>query len=311
MSSVQHTGFFAMNTRCNIVLPGMAEDDADVIFRHIRHEIARIEHKLSRFLEKSDLSIINALAAEAPAIADKEMYEVLASCAYYHKQTGGCFDITLRPVLQYWKDHPDGDRESAAAIQARLGADNVVLDDENRTVSFLNDAIELDLGGFGKGYALGKVNDMLQRFGVGSAFLTMGESSVLTLGHHPAGDHWMVGIKNYRKPDEAIHTFHLRNASVSTSANFYVDDAGNLVNHRHVINPLTGVPVEELVTASVASGSAVDAEVLSTAVLVMPDERIQDLVDRFPGISVLKTDYSSGEIVKKCWDSENEHAEPA
>ena len=295
-----------MGTRCNIVLPGMEEDDADVILRHIRNEIARIEGKLSRFLSKSDISMINSEAADTPVGVDKEIFRILKSCAYYHEITGGCFDITLRPILHYWKDNPNGDNESAGKILSRLGADKIQLDDKNRTVSFSNDSIEIDLGGFGKGYALEKVNEMLLRFGIDSGFLTMGESSVLTLGNHPAGDHWKVGIKNYLNPNEAIHTFHMRFGSVSTSSNFYIDDEGKLINHRHVIDPVTGVPVEELITASVFSNTALLAEVLSTAVLVMPEDKIQDLVVHFPGISVMKIDYSSDESVKKFWGSKNE-----
>jgi FAD:protein FMN transferase len=246
--------------------------------------------------------------AAGPVQVDKEMFRVLTACANYHAKTEGCFDITLRPVLQYWKDKADGDRDAALEIKARLGTDKMVLNQKDRTVSFLNNSLELDLGGFGKGYALEKVNEMLLRFGIASGFLTMGESSVLTLGNHPAGDHWKVGIKNYRSPDESIHTFHMRYGSVSTSSNFFVDDKGKLVNHRHVIDPFTGVPVEELVTVSVFSNTALLAEVLSTAALVMQEEKILHMVEQFPGITVLKIDYSSGEVIKKVWGSENEQA---
>lgn len=295
-----------MGTRCNIVLPGLEEDDADVIFRHIRSEIARIEGKLSRFLDNSDISRINATAAEKPLEVSQEIFRILKSCVYYHGKTDGCFDITLRPVLQFWKDNPYGNSKVASEILSRIGTGKVRLNERYRTVAFSNDSIEIDLGGFGKGYALEKVNEMLQRFGVESGFLTMGESSVLTLGNHPAGDHWKVGIKNYLHPDEAVHTFQMRYGSVSTSSNFFIDDEGKLINHRHVIDPVTGVPVEELITASVFSNTALLAEVLSTASLVMSEERIQNLVDQFPGICVLKVDYSTGEAVKNVWGAKME-----
>lgn len=301
MTSVPNSGFFAMGTRCHAVLPGLEEDDADIIFRYIREEVARVEGKLSRFREESDIARINVKAAMKPIRVDKEMFRILTACANYYAQTEGCFDITLRPVLQYWNENVRGDRDAALEILSRLGTDKMILNQKDRTVSFQNNSIELDLGGFGKGYALEKVNEMLLRFGIDSGFLTMGESSVLTLGSHPAGDHWKVGIKNYIAPDEAIHTFHMRYGSVSTSSNFYVDDEGKLVNHRHVIDPVTGSPVEELVTASVFANTALLAEVLSTAVLVMREEKIKTLVDHFSGISVLKIDYSSGRVRKRIW----------
>ncbi|TVQ72434.1 MAG: FAD:protein FMN transferase [Balneolaceae bacterium] len=301
MTSVPNNGFFAMGTRCHAVLPGLEDDDAEIIFRYIREEVARIEGKLSRFREESDIARINAKAGTEPVRVEKEMFRILTACANYHAKTEGCFDITLRPVLQYWKDNADGDRDTALEIRSRLGTDKMILNPKDRTVSFRNNSLELDLGGFGKGYALEKVNEMLLRFGITSGFLTMGESSVLTLGNHPAGDHWKVGIKNYLAPDEAIHTFHMRYGSVSTSSNFYVDDEGKLVNHRHVIDPFTGVPVEELVTVSVFSNTALLAEVMSTAMLVMEENKIEELVEDYRDLCVLKVIYEPDGVQKKIW----------
>ena len=139
------------------------------------------------------------------------------------------------------------------------------------------------------------------RYGLDNGFVTFGESSILTLGRHPAGDCWKIGIKNYKEPEEVVHTYHMRYGSVSTSSNFFVDDDGKLINHRHVINPRTGVPVEELVTMSVFSQSAIVAEVMSTAFLVMPGDEMEDVMDRFSDIEVLKVEYSSDGISKKIW----------
>ncbi|NIR92512.1 MAG: FAD:protein FMN transferase, partial [Gammaproteobacteria bacterium] len=77
-----------------------------------------------------------------------------------------------------------------------------------------------------------------------------------------------VGLNNYLNPGNSLHTFMIRDGSMSTSSNFYVDDNGELQNHRHVINPASGFPVEECVSVSVTAESAVVAEILSTALLV-------------------------------------------
>lgn len=304
MTNAQHTSFYAMGTRCYIVFPNLEEDEADVLFRHVREEISRIEGQLSRFLPQSDISKINSRAAKEPVTINKELFRVLKACQMYYGKTDGFFDVTLRPVLQYWKDFPDGSREQVAEILDRIGMKRIHLDEKKRTVTFENEDIEIDLGGFGKGYALEKVNDMLLRYGVDSGFLTMGESSVLTLGNHPAGDHWKVGIKNYLKPEESIHTYSIRYGSVSTSSNFFVDDDGKLVNHRHVIHPVEGIPVEETVTATAFSQSALMAEVLSTALLVMPEEKIPEVLKAFPDVTLLKVSYTDDGIEKRVWPSE-------
>jgi len=302
MPEIPHISFYAMGTRSTIVLPGLNDEEADHLFRFIKNEIARIEGMLSRFIQESNLSLINAGAAEKPVVVNREMFRILKAAAHYFEKTNGLFDITLRPVLQYWKDHPDGDQKKALDILADLGMNKVRLDERSKTVSFENDRIELDLGGFGKGYALEKINDLLLRYGLESGFITFGESSILTLGQHPAGEYWKVGIKNYLEPEHVVHTYHMRYGSVSTSSNFFVDDNGNLVNHKHVINPRTGVPVEELVTMSVFSQSAIVAEVFSTALLVMPDKEIDIIVEEYPDIEVLKVTYENDTVEKKLWD---------
>jgi len=302
MSKIQHISFFAMGTRCSIVLPEIGEEEADDLFRLIKNEIARIEGMLSRFKSDSMVCALNKQASKESVVVNRELFRILKTVAYYYQKTGGYFDVTLRPLLQHWKENSEVELNSIKQVMHSVGMDKVRIEERGRTVFFAGDDIELDFGGFGKGYALERVNDMLLRYGLGSGFLTMGESSILTLGQHPAGDCWKVGIKNYKMPDSVIHTYHMKYGSVSTSSNFFVADDGKIVHHQHVINPKTGMPVEELVTVSVFSQSAVQAEVLSTAFLVMPENQISDTVEQFPDVEVLKVDYQSDEIRKKIWD---------
>ena len=301
MPKIQHTSFYAMGTRCNILFPGIGEEEADDLFRLIKNEIARIEGMLSRFNSDSMVFSLNKEASKERVVVNRELFRILKTARYYYQMTQGYFDVTLRPLLQFWKDNTGADQDAARQVMRQVGMNKVHLEERGRTVYFSDEKIELDFGGFGKGYALEKVNDMLLRYGLESGFLTMGESSILTLGQHPVGDCWKVGIKNYKKPDSVIHTYCMNYGSVSTSGNFFVDDDGKIVHHQHVINPKTGMPIEELITVSVFSQSAVIAEVLSTAFLVMPENQIDDIVAQFPDVEVLKVDYQSDETRKTIW----------
>ena len=295
MTSFNHNNFYAMGTRCSVVLPDVDDEDSDNIYRNIENEIRRIEAMLSRFQPESDISRLNREAAKQPVPVKKELFQILKACHYYYKISGGCFDITLRPVLQYWKEHPGGDREAVKRLLEHLGADKISLRKKDCLVSFDNEYTTIDLGGFGKGYALEEVHKKLLRYGITSAFISMGESSILTMGNHPAGDCWKVGIKDYMDHEKALHTFNVRYGSVSTSSNFFVNDRGELVNHKHVIDPFTGVPLEKLITVSVCSESAVVAEVMSTAFLVMPADQIKKVKEQLKvATEVLRADYTSG-----------------
>jgi len=268
MSRLYHNSLFAMNTRCYILLPDMSDSEADRLFQTIRSEILRIENKISRFLPTSDLSSINKKAARQPVPVDEEMFSILKTCIYYYKKTKGRFDITLRPLMRYWQNGASNSKFRLKELRDSLGTDGIQLDKDQRTVKFKNPELEIDLGGFGKGYALEQVDNILAKHQVSNIFISFGESSILTKGHHPAGSYWKIGLKDYRDPNRTIYDFSVNDASISTSSNFFVNDNGKLVNHRHIIHPFTGMPIEACLTSSVCSKSAIEAEVLSTAYLV-------------------------------------------
>ncbi len=75
----------------------------------------------------------------------------------YSQLTGGCFDITSRPLSQLWKNtmkfgsFPDaGDIERMRAL---VNYRDIVLDNERLTVMLRHKGQQLDLGAVAKGYA--------------------------------------------------------------------------------------------------------------------------------------------------------------
>lgn len=278
MSAVYHNSFFAMGTRCQVVFPGMETERTEQITLSVRLEISRIEAKLSRFRPDSEISKLNASAAKEPVTVSEDVFDILTTCQAFHQSTLGAFDITMRP---------NADFES-------LGMSHVHLNAADRTVTFDNEHILLDLGGFGKGYALQQVQKRLQDAGVTDGFISFGESSILTLGRHPAGPYWKVGLNDHTHPGRSAYEFAVNDGSVSTSSNFYVDDAGILRNHRHVIDPKTGQPIGAPMTVSVKSASALDAEILSTAFLVLSAEEAALIRPRFADCDIVNINYASG-----------------
>lgn len=297
MNKLYHNSFYAMGTRCHIVLPGAEEDLCEHLFAVIKDEVHRVESSLSRFLSHSEISVINKKAAKEPVAVSEEIYGILETCREYFELTHGSFDVSLRPLLQYWKDKKDNSTSDLRLyeIMDAIGMKHIELGNDDRSVCFANDRVEIDLGGFGKGYALEHIQKKLKDFSVRDAFISFGESSILTMGSHPAGDHWKVGLNDYSKPGRALHTFAINDGAVSTSSNFFVDDSGKLCNHRHVINPFTGYPVEECMTVSVRSDSSVAAEVLSTAFLVTRDETIALIKEQVEPCEVVKVNYVGGD----------------
>jgi thiamine biosynthesis lipoprotein ApbE len=87
------------------------------------------------------------------------------------------------------------------------------------------------------------------------------------IGAHPAGPFWPVGVADLFQPARSWHRFELRDAAMATS--------GNRATHAHIVNPRDGQLITGCRTLSVACRSAVDAEVLSTALLVTPAANVR------------------------------------
>jgi len=296
MKNTWHNTFFAMNTRCYVVLPGLDHNKADQVYHKIKLEINRIEKKLSRFIPESDISIINKHAFKKSVILDEELFEILTTCKEYSELTEGAFDITLRPLMNFWKEKPEhyNPGNEYQPLLDSVGMKHIQIDKDKKSISFDNDFVEIDLGGFGKGYAMEKIDVLLCKHHIEHAFISFGESTILTRGCHPAGDCWKVGLNDYLNPGSSVLEFALNNGSMSTSANFYLNDNGTVCNHRHVIDPETGYPVEDCIQLSVIGESSTVTEILSTAFLVSSNTVIQKAKGKLAGLEIVKVDYSSG-----------------
>lgn len=293
--NLYRNGFYAMATRFYVLIPELEDGSGDEFFQKMKDEVKRIESRLSRFIKESEISKINREAFKADVETDEECFEILSACKYGWKMTDGAFDITLRPLMDYWKKEKNQPVETLQSVKESVGMQHVDLDEANKTVGFKNENTELDLGGFGKGYALEKIKQMIESSAIKDAFISFGESSVLAMGEHPAGGAWKIGINNYKNPGNSIHEFEVTNGSVSTSSNFFLNDEGLLQNHTHIINPKTGKPHEHFTAASVSARSPILAEILSTACLLLSEEKIRELMEKYDDIEIIKVDYEPEE----------------
>ncbi len=284
-----------MNTRFSMVLPGVdsltGEAFAEFADSHLRAQ----ERLMSRFDPHSPVSELNQRAGAEPIVLLPALWKILALCRSHWQRTRGAFDITQCPLNQLWRESlRRGETPSDESIRdtRRLtGMDQLQFDDTLRTLKFATDGMVLDLGGFGKGYALEALARHCRDQRVARAFFSFGESSVTVIGSHPHGPAWPVGIANMFHPETAVHTFQLRDASLSTSGTAPFNETGGAQNFGQIINPRDGRPIEGYRTMSVAAPSAIDAEVLSTALLVTPEAERAEILAGYPGTSATEIVY--------------------
>ena len=261
--------------------------------------IDAIEAQLTVFRDTSALSVINRRAADEEVPCDADLFALLSRCDRLTRATGGAFDITSTPLSQCWgflrrEGRVPSDSEIAAARDL-VGMNDVGLDARRTSVRFFKSGMALNLGAIGKGYALDRVAGSLRHAQVHHALLSAGRSSMLAIGGRGRG--WPVDIVSPRR-QRPIARVWIRDAALGTSGageQFVVVDGRRF---GHVLDPRTGWPSDGMLSATVITASAADADALSTAFLVGGPALAQRYCERHEGVLALLTpDDRSGDTL--------------
>ena len=266
----------AMNTVFEIVCthadPAYARQAAWAAF-----DVAgRLEQELSRFIENSDISRINSLAAGESVRVNGWTMECLELARLAWAETAGAFDISLGS-----------------------GLDRFSLDPLRLVVRANAAGIRLDLGGIGKGYAVDRMAEVLAEWGVERAVIHGGFSSVLALEAPVGCEGWPLTISVRDGAGTAPFVLiHAKRRTFSASGTQKGD---------HIVDPRSGRPARfhKAAWASAAVSALADfcrkarsvpgagaisespaavVEAFSTAFLILDARRIQDCCRRYPGL---------------------------
>lgn len=297
-SKLYHNTLKSMGTRMDIILCGMDARRAEEVFLDIQRLLVRLEGKLSWYREDSEITRINIKAFGKSLQPDPEVMTILSNCAFYHERTGGYFDPTLRKLQEYLlgEDRRPEKVRDLKLLKERTGWKFLELDEQKGTVRFLSEELSLDLGGYGKGYALQKIKDKLTREGIRDALISFGESSVLAMGRHPHGSLWRLGIQNAFDPSACVHTLDLSDQAMSTSGLNPNNLRGRAHGRGHLIDPHSARALSGIRSLTVLSRNPVEAEVLSTALILAPLDEREEILARFPGIRIIDVSYNDQNI---------------
>lgn len=239
-----------MGTRFDLILTGIEKEHSVRIWASIQNELEHLDHLLNRFDPDSEISAINQRIGDNPVKVNNEMWDILLDCGDYHQKTFGLFDITLSDFSQ------------------------VLFNEKEHSVLFLQPGLLFDLGGYAKGYAMKKLVNILTANKVENCFVDFGSSAIFALGHHPYGDSWKVSIENPFQKGEILGEIALKNSALSTSGNT-PDYSG------HIVNPLNRKFNRERKLICVESDDPVDAEVLTTALIAADAFQKKKLLAQF------------------------------
>ncbi len=247
-------------------------------------EMDRINRLMSPYIDQSQLSKINKYAHEGPVEVDQDLFDLIKQSQEFSKLTNGSFDITYASVghlFDYRKEVKPTDEEIAAA-KLLIDYRNIVLDEDQRTVSFLKQGVKIDLGGIAKGFAVDRSIQHLYDLGIEHALVSAGGDTRL-LGDRN-GRAWLVGIRDPKDTKEVIVMLPLQDEALSTSGDyerFFIEDGKK---YHHIIHPTTGYSASKVRSASILASDSTTTDALSTSIFVMGASKGLELVDSLDGV---------------------------
>lgn len=255
MIAMQAERFAAMGTRIELHLFG--SNDREVL-RSARCAIEAVDDALTIHRPSVMTALNECLLAGRPyrievALLRDALIEIDAAYA----STDGLFDPaadTARPGVGWHMMSFDPDKSLIEASQP----------------------LALDLGGFGKGFALDRACNILRAGGVTSAFLCAGESSIAVIGQHPLGGAWPVAIPDPIRAGRFLAELELCDEALSISST--VGAAANAPERAAMIRPTDAAVITAPRTAAVIDRSGAGAELMSTALLVADEDQARRLL---------------------------------
>jgi thiamine biosynthesis lipoprotein len=260
----------------------------------------RIDALMSVYKPDSEISRVNAQAANEPLKISKELFDLIQRANVFSGLSHGAFDITYASV-GYKYDYRKKQQPSQQQINQLLDTvnyRNLILKDQ--TIWFARPGMRIDLGGIAKGHAVDQGIQILKHCGIKHAIVTAGGDSRI-LGDKK-GREWMIGIQHPRQKNKNALIIPLSNTAISTSGDYERYFFTDKERVHHIINPRTGKSANKSWSASVIGPDATTTDALSTTVFILGAEKGMELVNSLPDIDAIIIDdmgvvhYSSGLI---------------
>lgn len=256
--------------------------------------VEALEGQLSYFRPDSEISRLNALAADEAVPVEPRLFQLLELSQQLSAETEGALDLTASPLWETWGFARHAGRvpsanEIAAARQC-VGSHLMELDPEHQTVRFRRPGVKLSLGSIGKGYALDRAAEVLTSFQIDDFLFHGGQSSILARGRRldsAATEGWTVGVRHPLRPGERLAEIRLVNQALGTSNTGRQFFRHQGQRYGHILDPRSGWPAAQLLSVTVVAPSATLADGLATAFFVLGAEATRRYCQRHPEIGAL------------------------
>jgi Membrane-associated lipoprotein involved in thiamine biosynthesis len=209
-----------------------------------------------------------------------ELRDVLQRSLEISAVTGGDFDISVLPVLQFFESMRQPavlaarDRLQIGEREPLINYRRIALD--ARGVRFTHPGMSITLDGLAKGYVIDQGIASLKASGIESALVDAG-GDLRAISGSDSSRQWHVGIVDPADINKVAAIVTIRNDALGTSGNYRIFYSSDKTLF-HVINPHTGYSPLNYSSVTVMAETSVDADAMSVAAASMPVPRLREVM---------------------------------
>ena len=252
--------------------------DKTAIHAEIDQLLVDVNQSMSTYINDSELSRFNQYRGQNPVQVSPELALVVTEAIRLGQLSQGKLDVTAGKIINLWGFGPDKrpdvvpSEEDIALARSQSGIDKLVINGDQLTK--LVPELYVDLSTIAKGYGADVVAELLETRGINNYIVEIGGEMRLK-GKKETGELWHVAIEKPVSEKRAVHQIIVpKDNAVATSGDYrnYFEENGK--RYSHIIDPHTAQPIDhKLVSVTVIHPSSMTADGLSTAMMVMGEEK--------------------------------------
>ena len=180
----------------------------------------------------------------------------------------GLFDITSGAIRRIW-DFRSGRAPNLSEIDKVLPLVGFSkLSWQKPKLAFPIAGMEIDFGGIAKEYAADRAAAICRSMQIDSAMIDLG-GDIAVVGPQPGDVPWIIGISDPQRSERPFAQISLRTGALASSGDYARFIVIDNKRYSHIINPLTGWPIDEVAAVSVTADQCLAAGSFSTIAMLM------------------------------------------
>jgi thiamine biosynthesis lipoprotein len=263
-----------MGTRWSVSLDADATLDLTALRQGLAAAVAQVDDQMSPWKPNSDLMRLNRAPVDIWVDLPAEILTVLDCALDICRLSAGAFDPGVGALVDAWgfgavRDVPDAAAIRAARQPPPRPTHECLQLDRPAGRARKRAPVQLDLCGIAKGYAVDRMDAVLQWHGVQHALAAL-DGELRAVGSQASGVPWAVALEQPEVGRRAVHgVIELQDLAVATSGDYRRYLAVGDARLAHSMDARRAAPVNnDVASVTVLASSCMHADSWATALLV-------------------------------------------